>query len=265
MEPVTNEEQIVIDLFNFYEVKDAKVLNFFKSQQFKDWEKEVKGAYKDYYEELMFSAMYNKLRLNDNGGVEAVIAQALKDKDTRYLALRFEDLLLQRLANGIEEGNYDDISMYIRYLLYCGPEHWLVHYKMDLEMGPNSRGPHSLASWFQSLEAFLRKDTENDFMYLEKYFMVISGDRKVANVFKKLRSVEGFNNNAFLLEKLYEMAMELESNVDFVKFMLSTLCKAKWTNNDISEKLLELKDQEISSELDPIIKSMAESLASGQA
>lgn len=253
VEHAVNQAQTATHLFNTHKVKDADIQTFFKSPHFINWEKAVKAEFGDKAEELIFSTMSKEFNAHDNVAIEAIIAHAIEDPDTRDLGIRFEDLLLDRLVDGVSQGKTDDMSTFLRYLVYRGSSEMDVLKRMETKMDANL-----LKSQLGNLYDHLNDPVKTPFQNLEEYFEMISGGRKAADVFQKLHHVDGFNNDAFLFEKLYERATK--KNVDYAEFMLATLREAR-VFDDVTGTLLPKLKNVFTGEsrkqlLDPIIKNM---------
>lgn len=250
--------RLVTEYFHVCNVKDVGSQGFFKSPKFIKWETEVKATYKDDAEKLMFLTMNKELKASDDGGVEAVIAQAINDKDTRDVGLRFENMLLQEWAGNKKTITTKEIRKYIRYAIYRDSGSNALHEKMQTLMGDVS-----IYHWMNYYEEFLMDDAKTIFAYLDENFRMMSGEREVADVFMKLRPLEGFNNNAFLLEKLYQKASDTEMGDEVASFVLSKLDEANWSKAAISNHLLELQKHDFAPYLrekllDPMTQKLAQ-------
>lgn len=220
------------------------------------WESEVKAGYGSRTEELLFSAMYDNYNARDNGGVVAIIAQAMKGSDTHKLGSRFEDLLLDKLAPGVEravagsneDADFGDLLKYLRYSYYRDSEDMSVHQKMMEKLHDPG-----FPEWIRHFKGYLREKSKTPFVHLDYTFEIISGGRGVADVFNELSHVEGFNNNAYLLRKLYEQADTREINVHLADYMLTRLREAGWTNFHLSDRLLVLIEDHFSPDLSQIL------------
>lgn len=118
--------------------------------------------------------MLNQLYKIDIGGVEPVIALAIKNKDTQALGLCFENLLLEKVAKDLRRGDELSIITYMRYALYRGSAANSVETKMQklLDNADLTRLTREIEE--QAIHF------PNDLAYsLEHYFTLISGERQV--------------------------------------------------------------------------------------
>lgn len=247
----TDRQAAVTILFNFHNVKALNADGFFLSKQFRTWEKQVKTAYRDDSEQLLFDTMCDEFSENNNGGVEAIIAQAIENGNRLEMGLRFEDLLLQKLIVGINEKKLNLQKDFVRYVHYRG----MVNVELKLQQ---MAGKVLQPTWFLNIEKHLFFNSGYSFDNLQHFFLSMSRGKKIKNVFDNLGPVEGFNNNAFLLNLLHDKASDKTVPAGFVHFVLTTLHEAGWTDSKISITLLELEDKEIPYDLhDKLLKPMA--------
>lgn len=251
----SDRQNAVTQLFYFHNVESVNVGRFLSSERFQTWESQVKKAYGVDAERLMFETMKTEFRFRKNGGIEAIIAQAIGNRATEELGLRFEDMLLQELVGGVKAGTFLDERNFVRYALYRGSAQAVISKMQQL------RDERLKPSWFLDLVQKLFFDSKNSHDNLKYFFKTISRGRDVEEVLEDLRPVKGFNNNAFMLRLLYDKATDKSVNVSFVEFVLSRLHGANKEDDTIREIIGRFDKVEIPYDLrDTLLNPMSEAL-----
>lgn len=233
-----------------------KPKGFFESEQFLEWERQVRTKFPVKAEELMLATLLKEFRHDVNGGVDAILANALKESNTNSMAKRFEDLLLGKLAAGIRE--QDPISKidFVRYAHYRGDQRDELVKRMQ-QMTDNQGDPE----WFSKLEGGLMHESETYSKQLDDYFGSIGQFESIQNVFYRLSMGKGVENDAFLLDLLARKASEIDSKKNIGEHMVEKLQKLGWNGEQIRSSLekfdnMELPDGFRSRLLDPMLEAL---------
>lgn len=252
-----NDPQSVVDKL-FTSLKLQKVIQgrLFESKRFLKWQNKVRETYEDDADGLMLATLSKKLQDDVNGGVDALLANGLKSTKTAQTAQRFENLLLDKMAAGINRGDKNSKKDFVRYATYRGDQREVVVWRMQ-EM----TGNRADSNWLSTLEKELLVDFNTYSERLVEYMSIIGNGATVEKVYQRLSLGQGVENNAFLLLSLQKKAMEINPKEDFAGFIVARMKEVWGHDRRTRSSLVELAKKNLPFDLQSkLVYPMSEAL-----